>query len=89
MRAQPRGIVVADATPAALQALVEHPQVVKAFTDHGGWLMLWGLTPAGLADFNRLVGVAAPVAPIHHGRDPTCRCCIPIRCCKGSIAIIC
>ena len=33
MRAQPHGIVVADATPAASQSLVGHPQDVKAFTD--------------------------------------------------------
>ena len=38
---------------------------VKAFTAKGGWLMAWGLTPEGLADFNRLVGVRA--------RDPALR----------------
>ena len=63
MSAQPRGIVVADATPGALQALVTHPRAVKAFTDHGGWLMLWGLTPAGLADFNQLIGVEHLLRP--------------------------
>ena len=39
------------------------PDRVKAFTDGGGWLMAWGLTPEGLADFNRLVGVEHVLRP--------------------------
>jgi len=36
---------------------------LHAFTESGGWLMLWGLTPEGLADFNRIVGVAHLIRP--------------------------
>jgi beta-galactosidase len=49
-------IVIVAATPENLKQLAARPKEVKAFTARGGWLMLWGLTPAGLADFNRLVG---------------------------------
>jgi hypothetical protein len=57
------GVVVADANPQAVRSLVDHAQVVQAFTDRGGWLMLWGLTPDGLTDFNRLVGVEHLIRP--------------------------
>jgi len=57
------GLVVADAAPAALKALAEAPDRVKAFHDRGGWLVLWGLTPEGLADFNKLVGVEHLLRP--------------------------
>ena len=56
-------IVVADATPPALQALANQADAVKTFTDGGGWLMLCGLTPQGLADFNRVVGVDHLIRP--------------------------
>src|SRR5207302_1281792 len=36
---------------------------VKEFTDRGGTLMLWGLTPAGLASYNQLVGVRHALRP--------------------------
>lgn len=51
------GVVVADATPAHLAALAGAADTVSAFAARGGMLMLWGLTPEGLKDFNRLVGV--------------------------------
>jgi len=57
------GIVVADATPAALKALADAPDKVKAFNARGGWLMLWGVTPQGLPDFNRIVGVEHLLRP--------------------------
>jgi outer membrane protein assembly factor BamB len=50
-------VVVADASPANLRELAEAPDKLEAFTGRGGWLMLWGLTPRGLADYNRIVGV--------------------------------
>jgi hypothetical protein len=50
-------VVVFDATPANLKRLATAADKVKAFTGKGGWLMAWGLTPDGLADFNKLVGV--------------------------------
>ena len=57
------GVVIADAIPSALKALAANPQALKTYTDNGGWLMLWGLTPDGLADFNRLVGVEHLIRP--------------------------
>lgn len=48
-------VAVVDATPANLAALAGARPRVDAFCQSGGWLMLWGLTPEGLADFNRLV----------------------------------
>jgi len=56
-------IVVFDATAKNLHALAIVPDQVKAFTAKGGWLMPWGLTPDGLADFNRLVGVEHLIRP--------------------------
>ena len=56
-------IIVFDATAANLKALAAAGQRVKAFTARGGWLMAWGLTPDGLADFNRLVGVEHVIRP--------------------------
>lgn len=48
-------IVVADASAENLKQLAGANDLLKEFTDNGGWLMLWGLTPNGLADFNKLV----------------------------------
>lgn len=56
-------IVVFAATPANLKSLADTPDRVRAFTSRGGWLMAWGLTPEGLADFNRLVGVEHLLRP--------------------------
>ena len=56
-------IVVFDATAASLKVLAAAGDRVKAFTAKGGWLMAWGLTPDGLADFNRLVGVEHLIRP--------------------------
>ena len=36
---------------------------LEFLTAKGGWLMLWGLTPDGLTDFNRLVGVEHLIRP--------------------------
>jgi hypothetical protein len=58
-----REIVVVEATPASLSALAAAKDRVDAFTRAGGWLMLWGVTPAGLADFNQLVGVDHVLRP--------------------------
>jgi hypothetical protein len=54
---------VIDATPENLDALAKEQQKLSAFTDAGGWLMLWGLTPDGLAAFNKLVGVEHLIRP--------------------------
>lgn len=49
------GIAVVEATPANLAALATHDDAVRAWCAKGNWLMLNGVTPEGLADFNRLV----------------------------------
>ena len=56
-------IVVADASPANLKKLAGAADAVKQFTARGGWLMLWGLTPEGLADFNKVVGQNHVIRP--------------------------
>ena len=61
-------IVVFDATAANLKTLADNAAKVKAFTDAGGYLMAWGVTPDGLADFNRLVGVQHVLTPFEMER---------------------
>ncbi len=61
-------IVVADASPANLKKLADNADAVKKFTGRGGWLMLWGLTPEGLADFNKVVGVNHVLRPFRMER---------------------
>lgn len=61
-------IVVAAANTANLKALAGNAAKVKAFTGKGGWLMLWGLTPEGLADFNKVVGVDHLLRPFEMER---------------------
>lgn len=56
-------ILIFDATPANLRTLVDAADRVRKFAESGGWLMAWGLTPEGLADFNRLVGVEHLLRP--------------------------
>jgi beta-galactosidase len=56
-------IIVADASPANLMKLAATAESRKRFTDRGGYLMLWGLTPEGLADYNKVVGVHHVLRP--------------------------
>lgn len=56
-------IVIFEATPKNLGKLADRPDQVKTFTGQGGWLMACGLTPQGLADFNRIVGVSHLLRP--------------------------
>ncbi len=56
-------VVIFDAKPAALESLAGNLAKVRAFADKGGWLMAWGLTPDGLASFNKLVGVQHVLRP--------------------------
>jgi beta-galactosidase len=61
-------IVVAQATPGTLRTLVEQRGRLAAFTGRGGYLMLCGLTPEGLADFDRLVGFPHAIRPFEMER---------------------
>ncbi len=56
-------IAVIAATPANLKTLAANVDRVKQFTAGGGWLVFNGLTPEGLADFNKLVGVEHIIRP--------------------------
>ena len=49
-------VAVMHASPQNLAALVRMKEKVQAFQKAGGWLMICGLTPEGLASFNQLVG---------------------------------
>jgi hypothetical protein len=61
-------IAVVDATPANLARLTASRARVEDFCRGGGWLMLWGLTPDGLASFNRLVGHEHVLRPFERER---------------------
>lgn len=67
MESAPGGIAVVSATSANLKALADNRAQVQSFTDAGGWLVLNGLTPEGLADYSRLVGVDHMIRPF--GRE--------------------
>ena len=62
------GIAVVKATPANLRLLADENAKVQAFCQRGGWLMLWGLTPDGLADYNRIVGHEHVIRPFQMER---------------------
>jgi beta-galactosidase len=47
-------IVVVQATPDAMKKLAAAKATVDAFTAKGGWLMILGITPETLADFNTI-----------------------------------
>lgn len=49
-------IAVVAATPGNLAKLAAAKDRIQAFCSGGGWLMLWGVTPEGLSDYNRIVG---------------------------------
>jgi len=61
-------IAIVSATPANLKALADNLDKVNAFTAAGGWLFLHGLTPDGLAHYNRLVGFEHMIRPFRRER---------------------
>jgi len=60
---QGNGIAVVEATPENLHKLAANLTLVRAFTASGGSLVLHGLTPEGLADYNKIVGVEHVIRP--------------------------
>ena len=56
-------IAIIEATPANLHILASALPSVKAFTSAGGTIVLHGLKPEGLADFNQIVGVDHMIRP--------------------------
>jgi len=61
-------LAIVSATPANLKRLAEASAKVSAFTDAGGYLVLHGLTPEGLADYNKLVGFDHMIRPFRRER---------------------
>ncbi len=57
LRDSHKKIVLVSATPAHLKAMASDQPALKRFWQGGGTLVLCGLTPDGLADYNRIVGV--------------------------------
>lgn len=61
-------IAVLAATPATLRTLASHPDQVDAFCKTGGTILLNGLTPDGLKDYNALVGFNHMIRPFRRER---------------------
>jgi len=61
-------LAVVAATPAHLKTLADNLAKVRAFTEAGGWVVLHGLAPDGLADYNRLVGFDHLIRPMRRER---------------------
>ena len=61
-------IAIVSASPANLKALAGSAAKVERFTRGGGWIVLHGLTPEGLADYNRIVGVDHMIRPFRRER---------------------
>jgi beta-galactosidase len=57
-----------DATPKNLKLLSANAAKVAAFTASGGWIVFNGLTPEGLADYNKIVGVDHMIRPFRRER---------------------
>lgn len=51
-----KNIAVISATPANLKTLAANGDKLEAFWNRGGTVVFHGLTPEGLADYNRIVG---------------------------------
>ena len=60
---KPGTIAIVNATPTNLKSLADNLPKVQSFTKEGGWIILNNLTPDGLADFDRLVGVNHIIRP--------------------------
>lgn len=61
-------LAVIEASPAHLKQLASAVSRVRAFAESGGWIMLHGLTPDGLNDFDTLVGQSHMIRPFRMER---------------------
>jgi beta-galactosidase len=61
-------IALISATPQNLKTLAANPQALADFWKRGGQIVLHGLTPDGLADFDRIVGVEHVIRPFRRER---------------------
>jgi len=68
-------LAIITATPAHLTDLLANAAALDAFTRDGGWLLLNGLTPDGLKDYDTLVGIPHLLRPFRSekvGISPQC-----------------
>jgi beta-galactosidase len=56
-------IVIVEATPHNISALAGARETVNDWAEQGNWLMVWGLEPSGLEEFNKLVGFEHLIRP--------------------------
>ncbi len=63
MDAAPGGVVLLQASKAALAKLIGNGEKVRQFRRNGGWLVLYDVTPELIADFNKLVGIEHMIRP--------------------------
>lgn len=61
-------IAIVSATPANLKLLAQNTDKIASFNAAGGWLVLHGLTPEGLGDYNKLVGFEHMIRPFRRER---------------------
>ena len=61
-------IALVSASPANLKLLAGNLAALQSFWQRGGTLLLCGLTPGGLADYNRIVGVNHVIRPFKRER---------------------
>jgi beta-galactosidase len=61
-------LALVSATPAHLKELASHLPQLNAFMRGGGYLVLHGLTPEGLADYNKIVGFEHMIRPFRRER---------------------
>ena len=68
LRDTKKRIALVSATPSQLKQLAADAAALEAFWQRGGTLVLCGVTPEGLADFNRIVGVEHAIRPFKRER---------------------
>jgi hypothetical protein len=61
-------LAIIDATPANLQKLAAQPAKIAAFNKSGGYIVFHGLSSAGLADYNKIVGFDHMIRPMRRER---------------------
>ena len=65
---KPGLIAIVQATPENLKTLAGNQSRIDEFAKSGGWLVLNGLTPEGLADYNKIVGFDHMIRPFKRER---------------------
>jgi len=63
-----KSVAIIAATPPHLRALAANLPAIDRFTKAGGWILLHGLTPEGLREYNKIVGVEHLIRPFRRER---------------------